>query len=109
MLIDPDHPDLGPKNNQFVLQGGRIAPDREVITKRFTFGSLGSVNWFGHTTICEQAHHVAFMYSLGQWQEKDGKFSWAKGPNHMKPDYTRAEFVIFWGTGFNEANLGLPR
>ena len=25
MLIDPDHPDLGPKNNQFVLQGGRIS------------------------------------------------------------------------------------
>ncbi len=106
VLIDPDHPDFGPKNNQFVLQGGRIAPDREVITKRFTFGTLGSVNWFGHTTICEQAHHVAFMYSLAQWQEKDGKFSWAKGPNHMKPDYTQAEFVIFWGTGFNEANFG---
>ena len=106
MLIDPDHPDLGPKNNQFVLQGGRISPDREVITKRFTFGTLGSVNWFGHTTICEQAHHVAFMYSLAQWHGKDGKFSWAKGPNHMKPDYTQAEFVIFWGTGFNEANFG---
>ena len=106
MLIDPDHPDLGPKNNQFVLQGGRISPDREVITKRFTFGTLGSVNWFGHTTICEQAHHVAFMYSLAQWQGKDDKFSWAKGPNHMKPDYTQAEFVIFWGTGFNEANFG---
>ena len=106
MLIDPDHPDLGPKNNQFVLQGGRISPDREVITKRFVFGTLGSANWFGHTTICEQAHHVAFMYSLAQWHEKDGKFSWAKGPNHMKPDYTQAEFVIFWGTGFNEANFG---
>ena len=106
LLIDPDHPDLGPKNNQFVLQGGRISPDRDVITKRFTFGTLGSVNWFGHTTICEQAHHVAFMYSLAQWHGKDDKFSWAKGPNHMKPDYTRAEFVIFWGTGFNEANFG---
>ena len=105
-FIDPDHPDLGPKNNQFVLQGGRIAPDREVITKRFTFGALGSVNWFGHTTICEQAHHVAFMYALAKWEEKDDKFSWAKGPNHMKPDYTQSEFVIFWGTGFNEANFG---
>ncbi|SNS19662.1 Molydopterin dinucleotide binding domain-containing protein [Humidesulfovibrio mexicanus] len=105
-LLDSDHPDLGPKNNQFVLQGGRISPDRDVITKRFTFGTLGSVNWFGHTTICEQAHHVAFMYSLAQWQEKDDKFSWAKGPNHMKPDYTQSEFVIFWGTGFNEANFG---
>jgi anaerobic selenocysteine-containing dehydrogenase len=106
LLIDPEHPDFGPKNNQFVLQGGRIAPDREVYTKRFTFGSLGSVNWYGHTTICEQAHHVAFMYSLAQWQGSDGKYSWGKGPNHMKPDYTQAEFVIFWGTGFCEANFG---
>ena len=106
VLIDPDHPDLGPKNNQFVLQGGRISPDRDVFTKRFTFGGFGSVNWYGHTTICEQAHHVAFKYCLATWAGKDGRFSWAKGPNHMKPDYTKSEFVIFWGTGFNEANFG---
>jgi anaerobic selenocysteine-containing dehydrogenase len=106
IFIDPNHPDLDPKNNQFVLQGGRISPDREAYNKRFTFGTLGSVNWYGHTTICEQAHHVAFMYSLATWQEKDGKYSWVKGPNHMKPDYIEAEFVIFWGTGFNEANFG---
>ena len=30
VLIDPDRPDIGPKNNQFVFMGGRIAPDREV-------------------------------------------------------------------------------
>lgn len=106
ILIDPDHPDLGPKNNQFVLLGGRISPDREMITKRFTFQSLGSVNWYGHTTICEQAHHVAFKYALASWTEKDGKYAWKKGPKHMKPDYTQAEFVIFWGTSYNEANFG---
>ncbi len=104
LLIDPDHPDLGPKNNQFVMLGGRISPDREKITQRFTFGSLGSVNWFGHTTICEQAHHVAFKYSTAQWSPPDG--GWKQGTNHMKPDYTQSEFVIFWGTGFAEANFG---
>ena len=103
VLIDPDHPDLGPKNNQFVLQGGRISPDREAFSKRFTFGGLGSVNWYGHTTICEQAHHVAFQYATAQW---GGASGWSLGTNHMKPDYTRAEFVIFWGTGFTEANFG---
>lgn len=103
VLIDPDHPDLGPKNNQFVLQGGRISPDRDAFSKRFTFGGLGSVNWYGHTTICEQAHHVAFKYATAQWTGAQG---WQAGTNHMKPDYTRAEFVIFWGTGFNEANFG---
>lgn len=106
LLIDPDHPDLGPKNNQFVFQGGRIAPDRELYAQRFTFGGLGSVNWYAHTTICEQAHHVAFQYATAQWKETKGKYAWDKGTNHMKPDYTQAEFVIFWGTGYNEANFG---
>ncbi len=103
VLIDPEHPDLGPKNNQFVLLGGRISPDRETFAKRFTFGGLGSVNWYGHTTICEQAHHVAYLYATAQWA---GDTGWQKGTNHMKPDYTKSEFVIFWGTGFNEANFG---
>jgi tetrathionate reductase subunit A len=106
LLIDPDHPDLGPKNNEFVFQGGRIGPDREVYAQRFTFGGLGSVNWYAHTTICEQAHHVAFQYATAQWKETKGKYGWDKGTNHMKPDYTQAEFVIFWGTGYNEANFG---
>ena len=106
LLIDPEHPDLGPKNNQFVFQGGRIGPDREVYAQRFTFGGLGSVNWYAHTTICEQAHHVAFQYATAQWKETKGKYAWDKGTNHMKPDYTQAEFVIFWGTGYNEANFG---
>jgi anaerobic selenocysteine-containing dehydrogenase len=105
LLIDPDHPDLGPKNNQFVLLGGRISPDREKITQRFTYGSLGSVNWYGHTTICEQAHHIAFQYATAQWNPPAG---WQVGTNHMKPDYANAEFVIFWGTGFAEANFGPP-
>jgi tetrathionate reductase subunit A len=103
VLIDPDHPDLGPKNNQFVFMGGRIGPDRETYAQRFTYGALGSVNWYAHTTICEQAHHVAFQYATAQWGGDQG---WVKGTNHMKPDYTKAEFVIFWGTGFNEANFG---
>jgi tetrathionate reductase subunit A len=107
VLIDPNHPDLGPKNNQFVFQGGRIGPDRETYAQRFTFGGLGSVNWYAHTTICEQAHHIAFLQSTSQWvRQDDGTWGWKTGTNHMKPDYTRSEFVIFWGTGFAEANFG---
>jgi tetrathionate reductase subunit A len=107
VLIDPDHPDLGPKNNQYVFQGGRIGPDRETYAQRFTFGGLGSVNWYAHTTICEQAHHVAFLLATSQWvQADDGTWGWKSGTNHMKPDYTQSEFVIFWGTGFAEANFG---
>ncbi len=111
-LIDPKHPDFGPKNNQFVFMGGRVAPDREFYAQRFTNGGLGSANWFAHTTICEQAHHVAFQYATAQWvaDPVTGQFSWSKDKaiNHMKPDYTKSEFVIFWGTGAFEANFGPP-
>ena len=108
VLIDPDHPDLGPKNNQFVFMAGRIEHGRKEFAKRFTFGGLGSINWYAHTTICEQAHHVAFKYATAQWVEKLGKYTWKKGKDHMKPDFEGAEFVIFWGTGFAEANFGPP-
>jgi len=104
VLIDPDHPDLGPKNNQFVFDAGRIEHGRKEFAKRWTFGALGSINWYAHTTICEQAHHIAFKQATARWTGS----SWKTGKDHMKPDYEAAEFVIFWGTGFAEANFGPP-
>jgi len=44
ILIDPDHPDLGPKNNQFVFLAGRIEHGRKEFMKRFTYDAFGSVN-----------------------------------------------------------------
>ncbi len=102
LLIDPNHPDLGVRNNQFVFLAGRIEPGRNNYAQRFTLNSFGSVNWYDHTTICEQSHHIAYTYTTAQFA--DGK--WATGPNHMKPDTLNAEFVIFWGTGAFEANFG---
>jgi len=95
LLIDPDHPDLGLKNNQFVLQNGRIEHGRKEFTKRFTGGALGTVNWFAHTTICEQSHHIAYKEATGHKTE------------HMKPDIVNSEFILFWGTGAFTANFGL--
>jgi len=103
-LIDPDHPDLGPKNNMFVFDAGRIEHGRKELMKRFTHDALGSVNAFEHTTICEQSHHIAFDQSTKPFA--DGK--WGKGIHHMKPDIENAEFVIFFGTGAFEANFGPP-
>ncbi|MFQ5929611.1 MAG: molybdopterin-dependent oxidoreductase, partial [Acidobacteriota bacterium] len=103
-LIDPDHPDLGPQNNQFVFLAGRIEHGRKELMKWFTHDSFGSINAFEHTTICEQSHHIAFEQVTNQWM--DGK--WAGGKHHMKPDLAAAEFVIFFGTGFSEANFGPP-
>lgn len=94
-LIDPDHPDLGPKNNGFIFDAGRIEHGRKELMKWFTNDSFGSINVFEHTTICEQSHHIAYDEMSG------GK------THHMKPDLNNAEFVIFWGTGAFTANFGL--
>ncbi|GAB4504413.1 MAG: molybdopterin-dependent oxidoreductase [Anaerolineales bacterium] len=92
VLIDPDHPDLGPVNNQFIFQGGRVEHGRKEFTKRFTYNSFGSVNYYLHTTICEQSHHIAYAMATTK--------------THMKPDTANSEFIIYFGTSPFEANFG---
>lgn len=94
-MIDPDHPDLGPKNNGFVFMAGRIEHGRKELMVRFTDRALGSRNAFEHTTICEQSHHRAYIMMTGHNNE------------HMKADLVNCEFVVFWGTGAFTANFGL--
>jgi len=96
LLIDPDHPDLGPINNQFVFQAGRIEHGRKEFAKRWLKDAFGSVNWYEHTTICEQSHHIAFGEMTNQYK---GGGSWGGGKHHLKPDFANAEMVIFFGTG----------
>ncbi len=103
-LIDPNHPDFGPLNNQFVFMAGRIEHGRKEFAKRWLKDAFGSVNWYEHTTICEQSHHIAYIAITDQY--KDGK--WKKGKEHMKPDALNSEFIIFFGTGAFEANFGPP-
>lgn len=103
LLIDPDHPDLGPKNNQFVFQAGRIEHGRKEFAKRWLKDSFGSINWYEHTTICEQSHHIATIEMTNQYAGKGG---WSGGKEHLKPDFANAEMVIFFGTGAFEANFG---
>ncbi len=52
-LIDPDHPDLGPKNNQLCLAWGRLKAGRAELLRRFVQTGLGSFNAHGHTTVCQ--------------------------------------------------------
>ena len=101
LLIDPDHPDLGPVNNQFVFQAGRIEHGRKEFGKRFTYNSFGSRNFFEHTTICEQSHHIGFA-------EVTRNPKTGKNKHHLKPDILNAEYIIFFGTGAFEANFGPP-
>ncbi|WP_029733977.1 molybdopterin-dependent oxidoreductase [Deferrisoma camini] len=102
LLIDPDHPDLGPKNNRFVFMAGRIEHGRKEFAKRWLKDSFGSVNWYEHTTICEQSHHIAYNEMTRAW--KKGK--WGKGKHHMKPDALNSRYILFFGTGAFEANFG---
>jgi len=51
-LIHPDHPDLGPKNNQLVYGWGRMKGGRSDFSAGRFFGdALGTVNRHGHTTV----------------------------------------------------------
>jgi len=112
-LIDPDFPDLGPKNNQFVFLAGRIEHGRKEFSKRWVGDSLGSENWFEHTTVCEQSHHIATKkfgstYKGGKYHPglKEVFEKYKNGPDHFKPDVPNSEFVIFFGTSPFEANFG---
>jgi anaerobic selenocysteine-containing dehydrogenase/Ni/Fe-hydrogenase subunit HybB-like protein len=100
VLIDPGHPDLGPKNNQLVFLAGRINRTRVDFAKRFITDAFGSVNVMPHTSICENSIFV----NTG---EMTRDFAIGKGKKHFMPDFLNSEFVIFWGTGFAEANFGL--
>lgn len=99
-LIDPEHPDLGPKNNQFVFQPGRINRGRVHFAKRFVNDAFGSVNLFPHTSICELSIFVSTS-------ETTRDVNSGKSKNHFKADFLNSEFVLFWGTGFADANFGL--
>ena len=94
-LIDPDHPDLGPKNNQFIFNSGRMEHGRKEIRKFFTKNCFGSVNQFDHFSICEESHHIAFSEMTHH------------KTHHMKIDLANAKFILFWGTGAFSANFGL--
>ncbi|MBI3648476.1 MAG: polysulfide reductase NrfD [Actinobacteria bacterium] len=100
VLIDPNHPDLGPKNNQFVFLPGRINRTRVDFAKRFATDGFGSVNVMPHTSICE----LSIFVCTG---EMTRDFTIGKGKKHFMPDFLNSEFVIFWGTGFAEANFGM--
>ena len=94
VLIDPDHPDLGPKNNQFVYLVGRAEHGRKELDKRFARDSFGTVNRVDHTSICEQSHHIAY------------KEMNSAGKTHLKPDLLNSEFVIFFGASPFDATFG---
>ena len=102
-LIDPDHPDLGPKNNQLVFVWGRLKAGRGDLISRFTKDAFGSVNAHGHTTVCQGS--LYFTGKAMSEQYVDGK--WGGGKKFFwQADQQGSEFIIFVGANPFEANVG---
>ena len=104
-LIDPNHPDLGPKNNQLCLNWGRVKNGRGDLMKDFFRQSCGSVNYHGHTTVCQGSLYFACQAMSQQFIEGE----WAGGRKfYWQADTGNAEFIIFVGANPFEANYGPP-
>jgi len=104
-LIDPDHPDLGPKNNQVAITWGRLKGGRSELLRRFFQESFGSINTHGHTTVCQGSLYFGGKAMSEQFTE--GK--WQKGVKaYWQADIAGSEFVIFVGASPFEANYGPP-
>lgn len=110
-MIDPEHPDLGPKNNQFTFWWGRLKDGRGEFIKRFTLDSLGSFNAHGHTTVCQGSLYFSGKAMSEQWKydAKKNAMSWMDGKKfYWQAELERAEFVLFVGSNVFEANYGPP-
>lgn len=105
-LIDPEHPDFGPINNQFVFNWGRLKAGRSELINRFTRDAFGSTNAHGHTTVCQGS-----LYFTGKAMSEqfiDGK--WTGGKKfYWQIDTPNSEFVLFVGASPMEGNYGPPR
>jgi anaerobic selenocysteine-containing dehydrogenase len=107
VLIDPDHPDFGPKNNQFAFIWGRMKGGREDIVDRFVKEGFGSINANGHTTICQGSLYYTGKAMSARWNATTGAFD--NGDKfYWQGDISKAEFAIFVGANVFEANYGPP-
>jgi anaerobic selenocysteine-containing dehydrogenase len=105
-LIDPDHPDLGPKNNQVVMAFGRLKAGRSDLYKRFAAG-LGSVNLHGHTTVCQGSLYFTCKAMSEQYDTDTGKFG-GGSKFYWQSDTENSRFILFVGANLFEANYGPP-
>ena len=105
VLIDPNHPDFGPKNNQLVFNWGRMKAGRSQFVQRFVNQSFGSTNRHGHTTVCQGSLYFACKAMSEQYNE--GKWSGGK-KFYWQADTGFSEFIIFVGSNAFEGGYGPP-
>ncbi|MBP6472518.1 MAG: molybdopterin-dependent oxidoreductase [Chloroflexi bacterium] len=108
VMIDPDHPDLGPKNNQFAFVWGRLKNGRGDLFKRFVGDSFGSINANGHTTVCQGSLYFTGKAMSEQFDPATGKFS-GGSKFYWQTDTANSDFVIYVGANLFEANYGPPQ
>lgn len=104
-LIDPDHPDFGPKNNQLVYMWGRLKAGRQDFALRFFNDYFGTVNTHGHTTVCQGSLYFTCKAMSEQYEyNKFGsgvKFYW-------QGDFENTEYILCVGSNLFDANYGPP-
>ncbi len=102
-MIDPEHPDFGPKNNQILYFWGRKKGGRSDIAHRFFGSGLGTTNRHGHTTVCQGSLYFAGKGMADQW---DGSKFTGGAKAYWQGDAASSSFVIFVGASPFEGNYG---
>jgi Anaerobic dehydrogenases, typically selenocysteine-containing len=105
VLIDPDHPDLGPKNNQIIYMWGRKKAGRGDFDARFFRQYLGTVNTHGHTTVCQGSLYFACKAMSEQYEYN--KFGGGK-KFYWQADQENSKFILFIGANLFDGNYGPP-
>lgn len=102
-MIDPDHPDFGPKNNQILATWGRLKGGRSDLYARVFGDGLGTTNRHGHTTVCQGSLYFSGKSMSDQW---DGAGFSGGAKAYWQGDTASADFVIFVGASPFEGNYG---
>jgi anaerobic selenocysteine-containing dehydrogenase len=102
-LIDPDHPDFGPKNNEMVYFWGRKKGGRSDFSARFFNDYFGTANTHGHTTVCQGSLYFTCKAMSEQYEyNKFGggqKFYW-------QADTENSAYILSVGSNLFDANYG---
>ncbi len=104
-MIDPEHPDFGPKNNQILYFWGRKKGGRSDIAHRLFGSGLGTTNRHGHTTVCQGSLYFSGKSMSDQWDAATAKFT-GGAKAYWMGDTASADFVIFVGSSPFEGNYG---
>lgn len=102
-LIDAEHPDFGPKNNQVSFVWGRLKAGRSEFIKRFISESFGSTNAHGHTTVCQGSLYFTGKAMSDQFVE--GKLSGGQ-KFYWQADTSNVEFLLAIGSAYIEGGYG---